>query len=461
VKTLHLTNSWHASSGGIATFYRSLMQAANARGHALSLVVPGKEDSIEHAGLHATIYQVRSKPSPVNRQYRMISPFAYLARGSRLRQILQAELPDLIEVCDKYTLNYFAAMLRAGMMGDVECRPMVVGLSCERMDDNVRAYLGWNRLAPHLVRFYMKWIYFSFFDQHVANSHYTAQELESVSHGHPIRRGVWVRPMGVDCRGLSPTHRSSLARHYLLERLGAGRKAMLLLYVGRLVPEKNLALLLETLSSLQSRQGRDWRLILVGDGMERQPFLAEAARRGVGHLISWLGHIRDREELARIYANCDIFLHPNPREPFGIAPLEAMASGLPLVAPNCGGILSYADLSNAWIVPPAGEAFAEAVREAIANHNLRERRVANALLTAEKFLWENVANSFLDLYEDLLRPQRGEPSLFPADFFSTPPETGKAAIAGGVAAVLQRLLATRSGPQRVTPASWPHLWRSK
>jgi alpha-1,6-mannosyltransferase len=51
-----------------------------------------------------------------------------------------------------------------------------------------------------------------------------------------------------------------------------------------------------------------------------------------------LGYIADRELLADILANCDVFLHPNPHEPFGIAPLEAMASRLALVAPDSGGV---------------------------------------------------------------------------------------------------------------------------
>ena len=61
-----------------------------------------------------------------------------------------------------------------------------------------------------------------------------------------------------------------------------------------------------------------------------------------------LGHL-DKELLADYYANADVFVHPNPKEPFGIAPLEAMASGVPVVAPNSGGILSYATDENIWM----------------------------------------------------------------------------------------------------------------
>jgi alpha-1,6-mannosyltransferase len=442
MKSLHLTNSWHVNSGGIATFYKSLMAAANRRGHSMVLVIPGERDEVENVGARGRIYRVSSTTAPVNRQYRLIPPNSYLGRGARLRQILQAERPDLVEVCDKYTLNYFAGMLRVGMMGNVDCHPVVVGLSCERMDDNVRAYLGWNPLAPRLVGFYMKWLYFSFFDHHIANSHYTAEELRPASCGHPIRRGVWIRPMGVDCSGLSPSLRSSSVRAKLLERAQAAGDAVLLLYVGRLVPEKNLQLLAETLSELHVHPGRDWRLIVVGDGIGREEFLSEGERRVPARMV-WLGHIKNRSELAQIYANSDVFVHPNPREPFGIAPLEAMASGLPLIAPDRGGVLSYANSSNAWIVPPTPEAFAQAIREATFDDILRHRRIENALRTAQQFRWENVANSFLDLYEDMFLSKSGDLPRFHPDFVSTLPDGGPSTVARLTASIFQRLLATR------------------
>ena len=70
-------------------------------------------------------------------------------------------------------------------------------------------------------------------------------------------------------------------------------------------------------------------------------------------------------------------------------------------------MISYANSSNAWTVPPTAEAFAEAAREAVFDRALRERRVTRALATAERFRWENATASVLDLYEDLLRSRGG------------------------------------------------------
>lgn len=442
MKTLHVTNAWHSSSGGIATFYRALMDAATQRQHQMRLVVPGEQDRVEEVGPNARIYTIAARPAPLNSDYRMMRPSAYLGRGARLRQILNEERPDVVEVCDKYTMNYFGGMLRVGMMADVAVKPLVLGLSCERMDDNVRAYFGWNAPARSLTHFYMKWLYFALFDHHITNSEYTAEELRTASHGHPVRRGVWIRPMGVDIHELSPRHRSSFSRYELLQHVRASHNSVLLLYVGRLAAEKNIGLLLDTLELVSKDARKDWHLVVVGDGGQRSQFLSDAARRMPGR-VEWLGYVRDRKELARIYANCDVFLHPNPREPFGIAPLEAMASGLPVVVPDRGGVRAYADATSAWLAPADAVSFAQAAHDAVFEHETREEKTTRALQTAFEFRWERVAGSFIDLYEDLWHAHQGHVPRMGADFYSTPPAGRGSTVARLTAGLVQRLLATR------------------
>jgi hypothetical protein len=118
-----------------------------------------------------------------------------VVRG-RIRRIVAAERPGLVECCDKYTLNYLAALLRRGWLGIRGYRPVVVGLSCERMDENVASNLTASPPARRFCRWYMRWLYFPMFDHHIANSARTADELKQVSEGHRVRRGAWVSPMG-------------------------------------------------------------------------------------------------------------------------------------------------------------------------------------------------------------------------------------------------------------------------
>jgi len=118
-------------------------------------------------------------------------------------------------------------------------------------------------------------------------------------------------------------------------------------------------------------------------------------------LVRLLGHVADRDRLADIFANCDALIHPNPREPFGIAPLEAMASGLPVVAPFSGGVLSYANEHNSWLADASGKSFANSVRRIFADESARQSKVSRAMDTACEFSWARTATRFFDLYDDL------------------------------------------------------------
>jgi len=138
---MHLTNSWHENSGGLATLYRALIAEANRRGQQIRLVVPGAQDHIEEAGGFGRIYHIQSPRSPLNPEYRTIYPSQFLFPKSKLQQILTSERPDLVEISDKYTLNYLGALLRQRLLDIVDFRPVVVGLSQERMDDNFSSYL--------------------------------------------------------------------------------------------------------------------------------------------------------------------------------------------------------------------------------------------------------------------------------------------------------------------------------
>ncbi|MGE3273866.1 MAG: glycosyltransferase [Vicinamibacterales bacterium] len=400
-RTLHFTNAYHPTSGGIRTFYRALLAAAADHQRAIALVVPADRDDEERVGRHGRIYYVQARPAPAfDRRYRTILPDAYLPiRGSRIARILLAERPDLVEICDKYALFYLAAMLRKDWLPSLP-RPTLVGLSCERMDDNLRAYLGGSRLGRRFTRWYVRHIYGPPFDYHVANSDYTADEL---------RQCLWDRqadfiqvcPMGVDADWFGARHHDPLLRRSLLERAGGGPASTLLLYAGRLSPEKNVGLLVDALVRLvhpREHGGPDYRLVIAGDGPLRARLAADAAQRAPGRVLM-LGSVDSREVLARCYASADVFVHPNPREPFGIAPLEAMASGVPVVLPSAGGVLAYAGSHNAWMATPEPGAFAHAIRAAVDAPDPARLHAARA--TADAHRWDRIAARYFTLYDEL------------------------------------------------------------
>ena len=203
--------------------------------------------------------------------------------------------------------------------------------------------------------------------------------------------------MGVHADRFGPQWRDASERLGLLGYTGGTERSTLLLYAGRISPEKNTELLLEMLRLLHDDNDADYRLVIAGDG-PLMPRLRQLAKDwGVAGRLLLCGNI-DRQTLASCYANADVFVHPNPREPFGIGPLEAMASGVPVVVPSAGGVLEYASLKNAWLAEPTATAFAAAVRAARRGD---PDRIRAARETAHQFRWTDVTQRYFSLYDDI------------------------------------------------------------
>jgi alpha-1,6-mannosyltransferase len=380
-KTLHLTNFYHAASGGISAFYRALFQHANECGREIRLVVPGEQSGCEQAGACGRIYRVRAPRAPLSdRRYRLILPIGACLR--EVKKILAAEQADILEVSDKYTLPYISGMLRKNLLRGVK-RPTEIATSHERMDVNVSAHLLKGKVGIWFARVYMRYAYFPMFDHHVANSGYTAGELIPASAGHSTRRGIWVCPMGLDNRVFAGRTR----------RPHEGKR---LLYAGRLSTEKNTGLLLDLITRLP----QEYCMVIAGDGPQRPWMMQQASRLRPG-CIEFKPHFRDRDEFAQELADADVFVHPNPHEPFGITPLEAMACGVPVVAPRAGGVLAYAADDNAWLCEPRPDEFAKAAQSIFADASERERRVSAARLTARSFDWTVIAARYFQLIDTL------------------------------------------------------------
>lgn len=177
--------------------------------------------------------------------------------------------------------------------------------------------MGWVRES---LWAYFRWLH-NQADLNLVPSHFTRMELEA--HGFE-RVGVWSR--GVDTRQFHPDRRSAKWRAWLS---GGCPDAPLLLYVGRLAAEKRVEWLRPVLDALPGV-----RLALVGDG----PLRAALESRFAGTPTVFTGYLRGNE-LAAAYASADLFAFPSANETFGNVVLEAMASGLPAIAPRAGGPL--------------------------------------------------------------------------------------------------------------------------
>jgi glycosyltransferase involved in cell wall biosynthesis len=199
-------------------------------------------------------------------------------------------------------------------------------------------------------------------------------------------RNLAVVGRGVDTGLFNPAWRSDALRF----RLGAGGNAPLVLHVGRLAPEKNLKVLFDAFGRIQ-RHRPEARLVVVGDGPQRASLEREHPE------CRFTGMLTGRP-LAEHYASADLFLYPSLTETFGNVTLEAMASGLAVVAFDYAAAREHIRHMENGIGVPFGDAkgFAEMasviVRSPIRMQMLRHE----ARITAERLDWENIIDRFVD-----------------------------------------------------------------
>jgi glycosyltransferase involved in cell wall biosynthesis len=215
----------------------------------------------------------------------------------------------------------------------------------------------------------------------------TLAQLRDWGFRHDLR--IWGR--GVDTDHFSPKRRREDLRKAV-----APDGEQVVLYVGRLAPEKRLDVLLEAFPLVREAMGKRVVLALVGDG-PWMPRLREEAREGV--LL--LGY-RTGIPLAEAYASGDVFAFPSDTETFGNVVTEALSSGLPVVAPNKGGVTdSVIPGRTGTLVPPRDpRAMAEAVIEILTNDGLRSHLSRGARQHALSRSWESILDSLFAGYQE-------------------------------------------------------------
>jgi glycosyltransferase involved in cell wall biosynthesis len=196
----------------------------------------------------------------------------------------------------------------------------------------------------------------------------------------------------------------SRERHRILERYQI--RYPFLLYAGSIRPQKNIPRLIEAFavarSGLESHAGyRDLRLIIIGDEISRHPDVRRAVIHSrVEHCVRFLGFI-PFDTLRIFHELATAFVFPSLYEGFGLPPLEAMASGTPVIASSVSSLPEVVGGAAMLVNPENVFDIARGITEVILNDQLREELIAKGRRQAASFSWARTAEEVLKVYEEL------------------------------------------------------------
>ena len=179
-----------------------------------------------------------------------------------------------------------------------------------------------------------------------------------------------------------------------------------LLYVGTIRPQKNIPRLVEAFAVVRGElEGhplyKDLRLIIIGDEISRHP----AVRRTViqtrmEHAVRFLGFV-PFDTLRTFYTSAAAFVFPSLYEGFGLPPLEAMASGTPVVTSSVSSLPEVVEDAAVLVNPENVFEIARGIREALTNESLRASLIQKGHRQAQRFSWESTARQVLEIYQEL------------------------------------------------------------
>jgi alpha-1,6-mannosyltransferase len=217
-----------------------------------------------------------------------------------------------------------------------------------------------------------------------------SEHLRQVLYGWGVTNTVTLN-LGVDTDVFQPAPPNAALR----DELGLPRDRKVLLYVGRLSPEKNIGMLLAAFEALHARHPSKYHLVIVGDGPLRRILPSTRHRTGA---LTWRSYVQDNVQLSRYYHAADLFIHPGVCETFGLVVLEAQACGLP-----CVGISgSFMDANvmvglDQWAKRNHPEDLADAV-ERFEHLDLAALGAEASRLVRGRFAWQKVFTRQWDLY---------------------------------------------------------------
>lgn len=343
-------------------------------------------DAMESRGAKVCVATVHDPGAPMEARVRRWPSRAFWAYPelrvsapsvARARALIRAWRPTLIHVVTEFGVGL------AGLVGAKrEAIPVVTSYHT-----NFKDYLKFYGLGAlsGVAWPYLRWVHNQGARTFVP-SRVVARQLEERGFRN-VR--LWTR--GVDTGQFNPAHRSREVR----TRWDAAGDPVVL-YVGRLAREKGIATLCAAMHRVRERCPRA-RLVVVGDGPTRAECVAAAPPGSV-----FTGMLTGRD-LLEAYASADVFAFPSTTETFGNVVLEAMASGLPVIAPDIGATTDIANVETARLFRAGNvDTLAEAIVGVLSDASERTRLRAASLSVASRRSWDAVWDRLLLDYAEVM-----------------------------------------------------------
>jgi glycosyltransferase involved in cell wall biosynthesis len=370
LKITLVTETFPPEINGVALTLEKLHNFLNISGHRPSVIRPRRFSETRKPEL------VQGFPIPMYPKLRF-----GIGSPLRLYQTIKSKMPDIIHLATEGPLGLACLGIAKSL------RIPVVSSFHTNFDLYANDYkMGFLSSG---ISHYLRWFH-NQTEATFAPSNACLERLQALGYKNTK---IWTR--GVDTSLFNPIQKDLNFK----SKIGLSETDILLLYVGRLAPEKNIVSLLETFKKARStlnKQGKNLFLALVGTG----PLVGQSDLEKTNGIIL-PGELRGNH-LAQWYASADIFVFPSTSETFGNVILEAQASGLPVLCLNSQATQERICNHHDGILAANIEEFERLLTDLTADKSKRDYLGKNAFITAKSQKWDDIFNRLYQEYCEVI-----------------------------------------------------------
>lgn len=388
---------------GVAVFSHNLARGLAARGHEVLVLTPSqKGKSYEAFDDGMRVFYLKSVEAKVypdqihkaEKKFRLFYRHGFRVSvfpGPEVKRILDAFSPDVVhvQVSDPIGLSVVSYARKHGI-------PVVT------TEHNQPEVLTEPLKVPKVAKKPIDTMLANYFANRQSKSDFvtmpTKQAIYNLLEGRDFKVPVAAVSNGVDLSSFKPGRVLSSVR----EKYGVPAGRPVVLYVGRVDPEKNVGAVLSAFSSVVEKIP-EALFVVVGDGVDLPNLKKEAKRLGISKSVKFLGRVTG-EDLCEVYKMGTVFATASEIETQGIVLIEAAASGLPLIAVDKGAVseICVAGVNGFLCQPGDISEMAAAILKLLSNKDLRERFSKKSVELAREHDFERTLDQFINIYRHVI-----------------------------------------------------------
>ncbi|MDR1352763.1 MAG: glycosyltransferase [Treponema sp.] len=421
MKIAMFTDAYWPRVNGVTVSVDSFSRALVKNGHEVMVVCADYPDSGSGGGFPAggngkdgaapdllKIIRVPSMPAIVSKEDRL----AKFSEWFRVAKQVEIFRPDIIHVNTEFIIAEFGFLY-----GKIYNLPVVYTFHT-MWEDYIVNYMP---MVPVFLCHLLAQIVLKNILRRPYKVIVPTPQIRELVKKYKIKKEAFLLPTGID---------PDIFKHDRAEAAGfrkefEGRYPVLqgkriLLFAGRIAREKNLGFLLEILPAIRSRYP-ETVLLFVGNGPDLEYFRKEAEEKGLGECCVFAGYM-ERADLALVYAMSDIFVFPSLTETQGLVTLEAMFSGIPVVAiGEMGTAMVMGGDNGGFMVKNDPGEFTARVLDLLSDDGLYRRKIDEARLHASAWSIDSLTKKLEAIYQDTrsaFLQEHGQPRVPVAEWFT-------------------------------------------